>query len=54
MDATTPMVRCIVHPDGNCPTTYEAFNAGHCLYDAAEVVEALVAEISDIAQWPTR
>ncbi|MEU6055927.1 hypothetical protein ABZ829_36550 [Streptomyces xanthochromogenes] len=55
MDAnTTPMLRCIVHPDGNCPTTREAYDAGFCLYDSAVNVEALIAEISSVAQWPTR
>ncbi|MGW2793607.1 hypothetical protein ACWC9H_27260 [Streptomyces sp. NPDC001251] len=51
---TPPRFRCIVHPKGDCPTTREAYDAGHCFYEPAADVEAMVAEISDIAEWPTR
>ncbi|MFD3809324.1 hypothetical protein ACFWTC_38690 [Streptomyces sp. NPDC058619] len=46
------MLRCIIHPDGTCPTTREAYDVGFCFYDFAANVEALVAEVSDVAQWP--
>ncbi|MFD6918310.1 hypothetical protein [Streptomyces virginiae] len=54
MDAKTPLLRCIAHPDGTCPTTREEYEAGYCLYDLAVNVEATIAEVSAIAQWPTR
>ncbi|MFM9449158.1 hypothetical protein [Streptomyces acidiscabies] len=49
-----PQFLCIVHPDGNCPTDYAAYQAGLCFYEFADLVEALVDEVSDIAEWPTR
>ncbi|GGU44721.1 hypothetical protein [Streptomyces violascens] len=51
--ANTPMFRCIVHPDGKCPTDRAAYDAGYCYYELAATVEGLITEVCDVAPWPT-